>query len=112
MDAVGPDDFAFGTKNRMVTSSANMLAIKMAPFACLLMAMLAADLKSQGKSLHQKNGGSSKSNMDAIKSRWLMFKWKASEGMSLMKRLMEAFRTRHPSNLAGSLSIKYATTSR
>ncbi len=100
MDAVGPDDFVFGTEESHGYLIGQYVRDKDGAVACLLMAMLAGQLKSQGKSLHQRMAelliehGCHQESLVNVQM-------EGSEGMSLMKKLMEAFRTSPPKQLGG-----------
>jgi phosphoglucomutase len=100
MDAVGPQDFVFGTEESHGYLVGQYVRDKDGAVACLLMAMLAAHLKSQGKSLHQRMAellvehGCHRESLVNVQM-------EGSEGMTLMKKLMEAFRTAPPKQLGG-----------
>ncbi len=100
MDAVGPDDFVFGTEESHGYLIGQYARDKDGAVACLLMSMLAADLKSKNKSLHQR--------LDELQiehglhqESLINVQMEGSEGMSLMKKLMEAFRQQPPRRLGG-----------
>ncbi len=94
------DDFAFGTEESHGYLIGQYARDKDGAVACLLMAMLAAHLKSQGKSLHQRMAELEKQH-GCHQESLVNVQMEGSEGMSLMKRLMEAFRTSPPKQLGG-----------
>lgn len=100
MDAVGPDDFVFGTEESHGYLIGQYCRDKDGAVACLLMSMLAADLKAQGKTLHQRldellvQHGCHQENLINVQM-------EGSEGMALMNKLMAAFRTSPPKQLGG-----------
>jgi phosphoglucomutase len=100
MDAVGPDDFVFGTEESHGYLIGQYARDKDGAVACLLMAQLVAELKAEGKSLHQR--------LDELlvehgchQEALVNVQMEGSEGMALMRKLMEAFRTSPPSTLGG-----------
>ncbi len=100
MDAVGPDDFVFGTEESHGYLIGQYARDKDGAVACLLMAMLAAHLKSQGKSLHQKMAELELQH-GCHQESLVNVQMEGSEGMTLMKKLMESFRTAPPKQLGG-----------
>jgi phosphoglucomutase/phosphomannomutase len=100
MDAVGPDDFVFGTEESHGYLIGQYARDKDGAVACLLMAMLAAHLKSQGKSLHQRMAELEVEH-GCHQEALVNVQMEGSEGMALMKELMESFRTSPPKQLGG-----------
>ncbi|MBX3423978.1 MAG: phospho-sugar mutase [Pirellulaceae bacterium] len=100
MDQVGPDDFIFGTEESHGYLIGQFVRDKDGATATLLMAQLIAQLKSQGKTPHQR--------LDELlqqhgchQETLVNVQMEGSQGMSLMRRLMEAFRTAPPTQLGG-----------
>jgi phosphoglucomutase/phosphomannomutase len=100
MDDVGPEDFVFGTEESHGYLIGQYARDKDGAVACLLMAQLVAQLKSQGKSLHQR--------LDELliehgchQEALLNVQMEGSEGMAQMRELMEAFRQAPPKQLGG-----------
>jgi phosphoglucomutase len=100
MDDVGPDDFVFGTEESHGYLIGQYARDKDGAVACLLMSMLAAQLKREGISLHQR--------LDALQLQHgchqeslVNVQMEGSEGMAQMKKLMEAFRNSPPNQLGG-----------
>ncbi len=100
MDAVGPDDFVFGTEESHGYLIGQYVRDKDGAAACLLMSQLVAQLKSEGKSVHQRldelliqHG----CHMETL----VNVQMEGSEGMALMSKLMAAFRTAPPAQLGG-----------
>ena len=100
MDDCGPDDFVFGTEESHGYLIGQYARDKDGAVACLLMAMMAAHWKQQGKSLHQRldelfaqHGPHEESLVNV--------QMEGSEGMSRMRELMAAFRARPPKQLGG-----------
>jgi phosphoglucomutase len=100
MDAVGPNDFVFGTEESHGYLIGQYARDKDGAVACLLMALLAAHLKSQGKSLHQRMA-ELEIQHGCHQESLVNVQMEGSEGMALMKKLMEAFRTSPPKQLGG-----------
>ncbi len=100
MDAVGPNDFVFGTEESHGYLIGQYARDKDGAVACLLMAMLAAHLKSQGKSLHQRLAELEMEH-GCHQETLVNVQMEGSEGMTLMKKLMESFRTSPPKQLGG-----------
>ncbi len=99
MDDVGPQDFVFGTEESHGYLIGTYARDKDGAVACLLMAMMAAYWKEQGKSLHQRldelfaqHGPHEESLVNV--------QMEGSEGMARMRELMAAFRARPPQTLA------------
>lgn len=100
MDEVGPDEFVFGTEESHGYLIGQYCRDKDGAAACLLMAQLVAQLKSEGKSLHQR--------LDELlvqhgchQEHLINVQMEGSEGMALMNKLMAAFRTLPPKQLGG-----------
>jgi phosphomannomutase len=100
MDEVGPDRFVFGTEESHGYLVGQYARDKDGAVAAMLMAELAAHLKAQGKSLHEK--------LDSLywqhgyhAERLLNVQMEGSEGMQQMQHLMERLRTDPPQTLAG-----------
>lgn len=100
MDSVGPDDFVFGTEESHGYLIGQYARDKDGAVACLLMSQLVAQLKSEGKTLHE--------HLDALlvkhgchQERLVNVQMEGSEGMALMAKLMESFRNSPPTSLGG-----------
>jgi len=100
VDEQGPDKFVFGTEESHGYVVGQYARDKDGAVATMLMAELAADCKANGQSLHER--------MDAIYNklgyhaeRLVTQRMEGSEGMALMKKLMEKFRTDPPKELGG-----------
>lgn len=100
MDEHGPDKFVFGTEESHGYLVGQYARDKDGAVATMLMAELAADCKSKGESLHDR--------LDTLYNRHgyhaerlVTQKMEGSEGMALMKKLMQQFRTSPPTALAG-----------
>lgn len=100
MDAVGPEGFVFGTEESHGYLIGQYARDKDGAVACLLMSMLVAELKTQGKTLHQRldelltQHGCHLENLVNVQM-------EGSEGMALMAKLMAAFRSSPPKVLGG-----------
>lgn len=100
MDAVGPDDFVFGTEESHGYLIGSYVRDKDGAIACLLMAMMAAYWKEQGKSLHNRlqelfaQHGCHEETLVNVQM-------EGSEGMTRMRELMAAFRSHPPRQLGG-----------
>jgi phosphoglucomutase/phosphomannomutase len=99
-DQLGPEDFVFGTEESHGYVVGDYARDKDGAIACLLMAMLAADLKAQGISLPQR--------MDQLliehgchQEDLLNVQMEGSEGMAKMQQLMRALRSNPPKSLGG-----------
>lgn len=99
-DALGPEGFAFGTEESHGYVVGTYARDKDGAVACLLMCELAADLKSRGVSMHEyldqlflKHG--------CHQEDLLNVQMEGSEGMTLMKRLMQSFRDAPPETIGG-----------
>jgi len=100
MDAVGPSDFVFGTEESHGYLIGQYARDKDGAVACLLMAMLAAQLKSENKTMHQRLGELQQQHgfhLEAL----VNVQMEGSEGMTQMSRLMAAFRSDPPRELGG-----------
>ncbi|MEM7474022.1 MAG: phospho-sugar mutase [Planctomycetota bacterium] len=100
MDSVGPKDFVFGTEESHGYLIGQFVRDKDGVAACLLMSQLVAQLKSEGKTLHQR--------LDELllehgchQERLVNVQMEGSEGMAQMGKLMEAFRNNPPQQLGG-----------
>lgn len=100
MDDMGPDRFVFGAEESHGYMVGQYVRDKDGAVASMLMAELAARLKAGGKTVHEQ--------LDALfwqhgyhAERLLTVKMEGSEGMTLMKRLMDRFRETPPKSLAG-----------
>jgi phosphoglucomutase len=100
MDAVGPDNFVFGTEESHGYLIGQYARDKDAAVACLLMAMLVAQLKSEGKTLHQRLAELQQQH-GCHEEALVNVQKEGSEGMTQMSRLMAAFRRDPPRELAG-----------
>ena len=100
VDALGPEGFAFGTEESHGYVIGTYARDKDGAVACLLMSQLAAELKSRGLSMHEyldslflKHG--------CYQEDLLNVQMEGSEGMTLMKRLMQSFRETPPKTIGG-----------
>lgn len=100
MDQQGPDHFVFGTEESHGYLTGQYCRDKDGAVASMLMSELVAQLKSEQRSLHQyltslyqRHGYHREELINLV--------MEGSEGMAAIKRLMEAFRTQPPSQLAG-----------
>lgn len=100
MDAVGPDDFVFGTEESHGYLIGQYARDKDGAVACLLMSQLVAQLKSEGKTLHQRLNELLVQH-GCHQERLVNVQMEGSEGMALMAKLMEAFRNSPPTTLGG-----------
>ncbi len=100
MDAVGPDDFVFGTEESHGYLIGQYARDKDGAVACLLMAMLVAQLKSEGKTLHQRLAELQQQH-GCHEEALVNVQMEGSEGMTQMSRLMAAFRSDPPRELGG-----------
>ena len=92
MDREGPDHFVFGTEESHGYLVGQYCRDKDGAVACMLMCELAAELKSEGRSMHeyladlQRKHGYHKETL-------INLFMEGSEGMAAMQRLMTALRT-------------------
>lgn len=100
IDARGPENFLFGTEESHGYTVGTHVRDKDAAGAAMLIGELAAQLKSQGKSLHQK--------LDDLfwqhgvhAERTISVLMPGSDGMARMSEVMALFRSNPPSSLAG-----------
>ncbi len=100
LDEEGPDLFLIGSEESHGYLVGQYARDKDAVVACLLMSELAAQLKAEGKTVHEK--------LDDLfwqhgvhLERLITLQMEGSEGMAKMQRLMSLFRTRPPSQLGG-----------
>lgn len=100
MDAIGPDDFVFGTEESHGYLIGQYARDKDAAVACLLMAMLVAQLKGEGRTLHQRLAELQQQH-GCHEEALVNVLMEGSEGMAQMSRLMAAFRSDPPRELAG-----------
>ncbi len=100
MDRLGPDNFVFGTEESHGYLIGQHARDKDGAVACLLMAMLVADLKQQGKTVHQRLGELFRQH-GCHQERLLNIQMEGSEGMAHMQKLMERFRHAPPQQLGG-----------
>lgn len=100
MDAVGPDAFVLGTEESHGYLIGQYARDKDAAVACLLTGMFVAQLKSEGKTLHQRLTELQQQHgchLEAL----VNITMEGSEGMANMSRLMAAFRSDPPRELGG-----------
>jgi phosphomannomutase len=100
MDACGPDGFLFGTEESHGYLIGQYARDKDGAVACLLMAQLAAELKTRGLSLHQRLNELLTEHGVFIED-LINVQMEGSEGMANMKKLMQAFRESPPQSLGG-----------
>ncbi len=100
MDEAGPGKFVFGAEESHGYLVGQYARDKDAAVACMLMAELAAGVKSAGQSLHEK--------LDSLywqhgyhAERLLNQQMEGSEGMQKMQTLMSRFRSQPPESLGG-----------
>ncbi len=100
MDECGPDDFAFGTEESHGYLIGQYCRDKDGAVACLLMCQLAADLKAQGLTMHQR--------LDQLQVQHgchledlINVQMEGSEGMANMKKLMQSLRDNPPAEMGG-----------
>ncbi len=100
MDECGPDDFAFGTEESHGYLIGQYCRDKDGAVACLLMCQLAADLKAQGLTMHQR--------LDQLQvlhgchlEDLINVQMEGSEGMANMKKLMQSLRDNPPAEMGG-----------
>ena len=99
IDREGPDRFVFGTEESHGYLVGTYCRDKDGAVACMLMSELAAELKSQGRSMHEyladlyrRHGLHREALINVV--------MEGSEGMVLMRKLMTAFREEPPAVLA------------
>lgn len=100
MDALGPDDFAFGTEESHGYLIGQYVRDKDGAAACLLMAQLAADLKAAGLTIHQRLEQLLIEHGCYIED-LINVQMEGSEGMANMKKLMQSLRDTPPSTMGG-----------
>ena len=100
MDASGPENFLFGTEESHGYLVGQYCRDKDGAVACMLLSELAADLKSQGKSLHEYLNSLFHQH-GYHREQLINLVMEGSEGMAAMNRLMKAFRESPPESLAG-----------
>jgi phosphoglucomutase/phosphomannomutase len=100
MDRDGAEDFIYGTEESHGYLVGQYCRDKDGAVACMLMCELAAQLKADGKSmhdylcdLHRKHGYHRETLINLF--------MEGSEGMAAMQRLMKSFRTTPPASVAG-----------
>tara|TARA_R110002049_G_scaffold72490_6_gene187419 strand:+ start:115610 stop:117442 length:1833 start_codon:yes stop_codon:yes gene_type:complete len=100
MDREGPEQFVYGTEESHGYLVGQYARDKDGAVACMMMSELIAELKAQGKSLHEyladlfrKHGYHREQLINLV--------MEGSEGMAAMKRLMLAFRESPPKKLSG-----------
>ncbi len=100
VDAAGPERFLFGTEESHGYVVGTYARDKDGAVACMLLAELAAKVKAEGKSLHEKlealywqHGYHAEHTINVF--------MEGSEGMTRMKALMQQFRDQPPTSLAG-----------
>ncbi len=105
IDEVGPEHFVYGTEESHGYMAGTYGRDKDGPVAAMLLCELAARLKSQGKTLHQK--------LDDLfwqhgvhMERTVSVQMPGSEGMLRMKEVMTKFRTDPPREFAGSSVVR------
>ncbi|GIW97629.1 MAG: phosphomannomutase [Pirellulaceae bacterium] len=100
MDRLGPEHFVFGTEESHGYLIGQYARDKDGAVACLLMAMLAAELKANNKTLHQRLEELFQQHGCHLEG-LINIHMEGSEGMAHMEKLMTAFRTAPPSHLGG-----------
>lgn len=100
IDREGPENFAFGTEESHGYLTGTYARDKDGGVASMLMAELIAELKSQGKSLTAYLDDLMRTHGLHRETLINLF-MEGSEGMAMMTRLMQAFRTSPPQSLAG-----------
>ncbi len=100
MDDVGPADFVFGTEESHGYLIGQYARDKDGAVACLLMALLVAQLKSENKTLHQKLAELQRQH-GYHEEALVNVQMEGSEGMAQMRQLMAAFRSNPPKELGG-----------
>ncbi|XZE32584.1 phospho-sugar mutase [Pirellulaceae bacterium SH501] len=100
MDELGPENFAFGTEESHGYLIGQYARDKDGAVACLLMTQLAADLKAQGLTLHQKLEQLLSTHGCYLED-LINVQMEGSEGMANMKKLMQSLRDNPPSTMGG-----------
>lgn len=100
MDEFGADDFVFGTEESHGYLIGQYVRDKDGAAGTLLMAQLIAQLKSEGKTPHQRLDELFKQH-GCHQETLVNVQMEGSEGMALMRKLMEAFRKSPPTSLGG-----------
>ncbi len=100
IDDEGPDKFLFGTEESHGYLAGQHVRDKDGAVAALLLCELAAKLKSDGQTLHEKLDSLSWQH-GVHTERTVSVQMPGSEGMSRMKQLMQQFRDSPPTELAG-----------
>ncbi len=100
IDREGPNEFVFGTEESHGYLVGQYARDKDGAVACMLMSELAAQLKHEGRSMHEYLAGIYKQHGYHRES-LINLVMEGSEGMAAMQRLMKAFRDLPPSSLAG-----------
>ncbi|MCA9194352.1 MAG: phospho-sugar mutase [Planctomycetales bacterium] len=100
MDSAGPDGFVFGTEESHGYLVGQYCRDKDGAVACLLMSQLVAELKAQGKTLHQRLTELQRQHGCHLEG-LINVQMEGSEGMANMRKLMQAFRTQPPRVLGG-----------
>ncbi|MEO2047156.1 MAG: phospho-sugar mutase [Pirellulales bacterium] len=101
IDEVGPDHFVYGTEESHGYLAGTHVRDKDGAVAALLLCELAAQLKAQGQTLHEK--------LDALywqhgvhEEHTVSVRMPGSEGMARMQEVMAQFRSEAPTEVAGS----------
>ncbi|MCA9239267.1 MAG: phospho-sugar mutase, partial [Planctomycetales bacterium] len=100
MDEVGPERFLFGCEESHGYLTGTYARDKDGAVASMLACELAAKLKSQGKSLHEKLDDLFWQHGCHV-DRLVNVEMPGSEGMAEMKKVMQAFRTQPPTEVGG-----------
>ena len=100
MDECGPDDFAFGTEESHGYLIGQYCRDKDGAVACLLMCQLAADLKAQGLTMHQRLDQLQVQHRCHLED-LINVQMEGSEGMDNMKKLMQSLRDHPPVEMGG-----------
>ena len=101
MDDEGPEHFLFGTEESHGYLAGTHVRDKDGAVAALLLCELAAKLKAEGQTLHEKLESLFwQHGVHAEKT--VSVQMPGSEGMTRMKEVMQQFRTSPPTQLAGS----------
>ena len=100
MDELGAEDFVFGTEESHGYLIGSYVRDKDGAVACLLMAMMASYWKEHGRSLHERLSELSAQH-GCHEESLVNVQMEGSEGMTRMRELMAAFRSRPPRQLGG-----------